>query len=75
MTRNARVPGAARRSSRLDRLSTVLPILRVALIGLVIVSFALAALATVGIDVKPFLVGAGLIGIALTFGFRRGSKT
>lgn len=51
-----------------SRLSTVLPLTRLALQTLVISMTVLIALGNLGIDVTPLLAGAGIIGLAIGFG-------
>jgi small-conductance mechanosensitive channel len=56
------------REYRLARLSTVLPIIRFLAIGLIGVVFSLVALSAIGIDTTPLMAGAGIIGLAISFG-------
>ncbi len=51
-----------------SRLSTVLPLTRLALQSLVISMTILIALGNLGIDVTPLLAGAGIVGLAIGFG-------
>ncbi|QDZ00074.1 mechanosensitive ion channel family protein [Nitratireductor mangrovi] len=51
-----------------SRLSTILPLARLALQTLVIVLTVLIALGNLGIDVTPLLAGAGIVGLAIGFG-------
>jgi len=57
--------GAARPASRL---TTVLPVLRI-LLGITIVVMAvLVALSQLGVNIGPLLAGAGVVGLAISFG-------
>jgi small-conductance mechanosensitive channel len=56
------------RQARHARLSTVLPIVRFSTITLVGVVFSLLALSAVGIDVTALIAGAGIVGLAISFG-------
>lgn len=51
-----------------SRLSTVLPLTRLAVQTTVIVMTLLIALGNLGIDVTPLLAGAGIVGLAIGFG-------
>ena len=53
---------------RRARLRTLLPILRNALLVVLIVMAALMALSAVGVEVGPLIAGAGVIGVAIGFG-------
>jgi small-conductance mechanosensitive channel len=59
---------AQEREYRLARLSTVLPMVRFAVIALIGVVFSLVALSALGIDITPLMAGAGIIGLAISFG-------
>lgn len=50
------------------RLLTLLPLLRAAAAVVIIVLLAISSLWALGIEITPFLAGAGVIGIALGFG-------
>ncbi len=56
------------RDARLARLSTVLPILRATTITLICVVFSLVALSALGVDITPLMAGAGIVGLAISFG-------
>jgi small-conductance mechanosensitive channel len=56
--------GAARRT----RLRTLLPFLRSAMLGAIVVMAALTVLSQIGIDIAPLLAGAGVVGLAIGFG-------
>lgn len=51
-----------------SRLSTVLPLLRVALQVAIASMTILIALGNIGIDITPLLAGAGIVGLAIGFG-------
>ena len=53
---------------RRARLRTLLPILRNALLVVLIVMAALMALSAVGVEVGPLIAGAGVVGVAIGFG-------
>lgn len=59
---------AQEREYRLARLSTVLPIIRFVAIGLIGVVFSLVALSAIGVDITPLMAGAGIVGLAVSFG-------
>lgn len=56
--------------ARLSRLSTVLPIIRLAVITLIGVVFSLLALSALGVDVTALIAGAGILGLAISFGLQ-----
>jgi moderate conductance mechanosensitive channel len=56
--------GAAHRT----RLRTLLPLLRTAMLSLIVVMAALIILSHLGIDIAPLLAGAGVVGVAIGFG-------
>jgi small-conductance mechanosensitive channel len=60
---NAR-PGAQRSS----RLQTLLPLMRNGVLILLVVLGGIAVLANIGVDVTPLIAGAGVFGLALSFG-------
>lgn len=61
--------GAAQeRDARLARLSTVLPMLRATTITLIAVVFSLVGLSALGVDITPLMAGAGIVGLAISFG-------
>jgi small-conductance mechanosensitive channel len=51
-----------------SRLTTVLPVLRILLGVTIIVLATLVALAQLGVNVAPLIAGAGVIGLAISFG-------
>jgi len=51
-----------------SRLTTILPVLRILLGITIIVLATLVALAQLGVNVGPLLAGAGVIGLAISFG-------
>ncbi|WP_068075039.1 mechanosensitive ion channel family protein [Methylobacterium sp. CCH7-A2] len=51
-----------------SRLSTVVPVARGFLAALILGVSALVALATLGLDTTPLLAGAGIFGLAISFG-------
>lgn len=59
---------AQARDARLARLSTVLPILRASTITLICVVFSLVGLSALGVDITPLMAGAGIVGLAISFG-------
>jgi small-conductance mechanosensitive channel len=59
---------AQERDARLARLSTVLPILRATTITLICVVFSLVGLSALGVDITPLMAGAGIVGLAISFG-------
>jgi moderate conductance mechanosensitive channel len=65
-----RVPGAPADevSIRRQRLSTILPFVRNALLAVLIVIVALMYLSSLGMAITPLLAGASVIGVAIGFG-------
>lgn len=62
-------PGSLQeRDARLARLSTVLPIIRATTITLIIAVFSLVGLSALGVDITPLMAGAGIVGLAISFG-------
>lgn len=59
---------AQEREYRLARLSTVLPIIRFVAIAVIGVAFSLVALSAIGVDTTPLMAGAGIVGLAISFG-------
>ncbi len=57
--------------ARAARLRTFLPMLRTALLTVIIAVVALTALSEIGVNVAPLLAGAGIIGIAVGFGSQK----
>ena len=51
-----------------SRLTTLLPLLRMALTIVVVIVAGLVVLSTIGIDIAPLLAGAGVVGLAIGFG-------
>jgi small conductance mechanosensitive channel len=56
--------GVARRT----RVHTLLPLLRTAMLSLLVVMAALIILSHLGVDIAPLLAGAGVVGVAIGFG-------
>jgi small-conductance mechanosensitive channel len=65
-------PGATteQREAQLARLSTTLPIIRLVAMVLIGVVFSLLALSALGVDVTALMVGAGIVGLAISFGLQ-----
>jgi len=59
---------AHERDTRIARLSTVLPILRATTITTIGVVFSLVGLSALGVDITPLMAGAGIVGLAISFG-------
>lgn len=59
------------RFARAARLRTFLPMLRTALLTVIIAVVALTALSELGVNIAPLLAGAGIIGIAIGFGSQK----
>lgn len=57
--------------ARATRLRTLQPIIRLALIVLILLVVIMTALNAVGINVGPLLAGAGILGVALGFGSQK----
>ncbi len=53
---------------RRTRIRTFLPLLRTAMLSLIVVISALIILSHLGIDIAPLLAGAGVVGVAIGFG-------
>jgi len=53
---------------RRTRIRTLLPLLRTAMLTLIVVMSALIILSHIGIDIAPLLAGAGVVGVAIGFG-------
>jgi small-conductance mechanosensitive channel len=51
-----------------SRLSTVLPLIRGIVLGFVIGITVLVGLSMLGVDISPLLAGAGILGLAISFG-------
>lgn len=56
---------------RAARLRTLLPILRTALLVVILTVLALTALSEIGVNIAPLLAGAGIVGIAVGFGSQK----
>jgi moderate conductance mechanosensitive channel len=56
---------------RAARLRTFLPMLRTALLCVIVAVVALTALSEIGVNVAPLLAGAGILGIAIGFGSQK----
>jgi moderate conductance mechanosensitive channel len=56
---------------RVARLTTVLPMLRTALILTIVTVVGLTALSQIGVNIAPLLAGAGIVGIAVGFGSQK----
>ena len=50
------------------RLRTLMPMLRAALLSVILLVVGLTALSEIGVDIAPLLAGAGVVGIAVGFG-------
>jgi moderate conductance mechanosensitive channel len=57
--------------ARAARLRTFQPMLRTALLCLIVTVVALTALSEIGVNVAPLLAGAGIVGIAIGFGSQK----
>src|ERR1700730_9962133 len=55
-------------SPRRTRIRTLLPLLRTALLCVIVVMTSLIVLSHIGIDIAPLLAGAGVVGVAIGFG-------
>ena len=60
---------------RRTRIRTLLPLLRTALLCLIVVVASLMVLSHLGIDIAPLLAGAGVVGLAIGLAARRSSRT
>ena len=58
------------REAHLAQLSTALPIIRFAAFALIGVVFLLLALSALGVDATALMVGAGIVGLAVSFGLQ-----
>ncbi len=58
-------------ASRSARVRTLLPMLRTALMVVILVFLALNTLSEIGVNVAPLLAGAGVIGLAIGFGSQK----
>jgi small-conductance mechanosensitive channel len=59
------------RFARAARLRTFQPMLRTALLTVIVAVVALTALSELGVNIAPLLAGAGIIGIAIGFGSQK----
>jgi moderate conductance mechanosensitive channel len=57
--------------ARAARLRTFQPMLRTALLSLIVTVVGLTALSEIGVNVAPLLAGAGIVGIAIGFGSQK----
>lgn len=53
---------------RRTRIRTMLPLLRTAMLSLIVVMSGLIILSHLGVDIAPLLAGAGIVGVAIGFG-------
>lgn len=53
------------------RVRTLLPMLRTALLAVILIFVVLSALTEIGVNVAPLIAGAGVVGIAVGFGSQR----
>ena len=60
-----------RHFARAARLRTFQPMLRTALLCVIVTVVALTALSEIGVNVAPLLAGAGIVGIAIGFGSQK----
>jgi small-conductance mechanosensitive channel len=58
-------------SGRTARPRTFLPMLRTALLSIILTVVALTALSELGVSIAPLLAGAGIVGIAIGFGSQK----
>ncbi len=58
----------ASQSPRRTRIRTLLPLLRTAMLSLIVVLSGLIVLSHLGVDIAPLLAGAGIVGVAIGFG-------
>jgi moderate conductance mechanosensitive channel len=62
---------AAGRTARAARLRTLLPMLRTALLIVILLVAGLMALSAIGVNTAPLLAGAGIVGLAIGFGSQK----
>ena len=62
---------AAQHHVRAVRLRTLLPMLRTALLVVILLIVALTVLSELGVNIAPLLAGAGVVGIAVGFGSQK----
>ena len=63
--------GREARYAKVTRLRTLLPMLRTALLVVIIAVVGLTALSEIGINIGPLLAGAGIVGVAIGFGSQK----
>jgi small-conductance mechanosensitive channel len=63
--------GREARYSRVSRLRTLLPMMRTALMGVILTVVGLTALSEIGVNIAPLLAGAGIVGVAIGFGSQK----
>jgi small-conductance mechanosensitive channel len=51
-----------------SRLRTLLPLLRLTLLGIILITATLSVLAALGVNILPLMAGAGVFGLAIGFG-------
>jgi small-conductance mechanosensitive channel len=51
-----------------SRIRTLVPLLRAAMLALIVVVFSLAVLAMLGVNITPLVAGASILGLAISFG-------
>ncbi len=56
---------------RAARLRTLTPILRTALLVVILLVFGMTVLSEIGVNIAPLLAGAGIVGVALGFGSQK----
>jgi moderate conductance mechanosensitive channel len=71
MDRQLNVLSREGRAARAARLRTFQPMLRTALLCLIVTVVGLTALSEIGVNVAPLLAGAGIVGIAIGFGSQK----
>ena len=63
--------GREARYAKVTRLRTLLPMLRTALLVVIVAVVGLTALSEIGINIGPLLAGAGIVGVAIGFGSQK----
>jgi small-conductance mechanosensitive channel len=63
--------GREGRYARASRLRTFLPMMRTALLSVILAVVVLTALSEIGVNIAPLLAGAGIVGIAIGFGSQK----
>lgn len=61
----------AAQTARAARLRTLLPMLRTALLGTIVIIAGLIVLSQIGVNIAPLLAGAGVLGVAIGFGSQK----